>query len=94
MAGRRPGLRVQACAKINLALGVLGVRPDGYHELHTTFQSLALHDTLVLTPDARGAPGGFRIECDDPACPTGAANLVWRAAELVWRAAEIGRAHV
>ena len=35
-----------AHAKINLNLEVLGLRPDGYHELKTVFQSLALHDTL------------------------------------------------
>src|SRR3989338_2897255 len=38
--------RVRAFAKINLALRVLGVREDGYHELRTILQSLALHDTL------------------------------------------------
>ena len=42
-------LRVRACAKINLTLRVLGIRPDGYHELRTTFQSLALHDTLMFS---------------------------------------------
>jgi 4-diphosphocytidyl-2-C-methyl-D-erythritol kinase len=72
-----------AFAKINLDLRVLSVRPDGYHELRTTFQSIALADTLTFTP----APGPFRIECDDPACPTDRRNLVWRAAELVWKAA-------
>lgn len=89
MAGRQGRvLRVKACAKINLALRVLGVRPDGFHELHTTFQSLALHDTLTF--GIGGSSEGIRIVCDDPACPTGSANLVWRAAELAWRAA--GRA--
>lgn len=76
-------LTVRACAKINVTLRVMGVRPDGYHELRSVFQSLALHDTLAFVR-ARGA---FRIECDDPACPTDRTNLVWRAAERVWRAA-------
>ena len=62
---------------------MLGVRPDGSHELHTTFQSIALADALTFTP-VRGA---FRIVCDDPACPTDSRNLVWRAAELLWKAA-------
>ena len=75
--------RVPAFAKINLTLRVLGVRADGYHELRTMFQSLALHDTLTF----HAARGAFRIECDDPACPTDRTNLVWRAADLVWRAA-------
>lgn len=79
----RRSVRVRAFAKINLTLRVLGVKADGYHELRTTFQSIALDDTLTLT----AAPGAFRIECDDPACPTDRSNLVWRAAERMWRAA-------
>jgi 4-diphosphocytidyl-2-C-methyl-D-erythritol kinase len=81
-----PAERSIACgafAKINLDLRVVGVRADGYHELHTTFQSIALVDALTFTL----APGPFRIVCDDPACPTDERNLVWPAAELVWRAA-------
>ena len=59
-------MRVRAFAKINLSLRVLGQRPDGYHELRTVFQSIALHDTL----DIRIGAGPFAIVCDDPACPT------------------------
>lgn len=75
-------LRIRALAKVNLSLRVLGIRPDGYHELRTTFQSLALHDTLTLTP----ARGVLSLTCDDPACPADASNLVWVAAERLWRA--------
>ncbi len=75
-------MRVRAFAKINLSLRVLGVRPDGYHELRTIFQSIALHDTLVF----RRTTGPFRLECDDPACPSNERNLVWRAAERLWKA--------
>jgi 4-diphosphocytidyl-2-C-methyl-D-erythritol kinase len=76
-------MRVRAFAKINLSLRVLGRRADGYHELRTTFQSIALHDTLTIRP----ARGPFHMTCDDPDCPDGDANLIWRAAEEVWRAA-------
>ena len=82
MAASR-SIACRAFAKINLDLRVLGVRPDGYHELRTTFQSIALADDLTFT----ASPGPFRIVCDDPECPTDARNLVWRAAELVWKAA-------
>jgi 4-diphosphocytidyl-2-C-methyl-D-erythritol kinase len=83
MPGEARAVRVRAFAKINLALRVVGVRADGYHELLTTFQSLALHDTLTFTV----ARGPFHIACDDPACPADRTNLVWRAADEIWRAA-------
>ena len=73
--------RVRAFAKINRSLRVLGLRPDGYHDLRTTFQTIALHDTLTFTE----APGRFDIQCNDSGCPVDRANLVWRAAELMWR---------
>jgi 4-diphosphocytidyl-2-C-methyl-D-erythritol kinase len=76
-------IRVHAFAKVNLTLRVLGVRPDGYHELSTTFQTLALHDTVKLFPRA----GPLELRCTDPAVPLDRTNLVWRAAEQVWRAA-------
>ena len=79
----RPLARVRAFAKINRSLEVLGVRPDGFHELRTVFQSIALHDTIAI----RAVPGAFQLTCDDPACPADRSNLVWRAAEQVWKAA-------
>jgi 4-diphosphocytidyl-2-C-methyl-D-erythritol kinase len=75
-------VRVRAYAKINLSLRVLGVRPDGYHELRTIFQSIALHDTLAI----RARRGPFALRCSDPRCPADRTNLVWRAAEHAWRA--------
>lgn len=69
-----------AYAKVNLDLRILGVRPDGFHDLKTIFQSLALHDVLTFT--ARRGP--FVIECDTPKIPTDERNLIWRAASLLW----------
>jgi 4-diphosphocytidyl-2-C-methyl-D-erythritol kinase len=77
---QRP-IRIRAHAKLNLTLRVLGVRPDGYHELRTTFQTLALHDTLTVA----SVPGPLTIDCDEPACPRDRSNLVWAAAERLWR---------
>jgi 4-diphosphocytidyl-2-C-methyl-D-erythritol kinase len=41
-------VRIPAFAKINLRLDILGKRADGYHELRTIFQTISLHDELVL----------------------------------------------
>lgn len=85
MNPKRPAI-VAAHAKINLSLDILGRRPDGYHELDTVFQRLALHDTIVLWPWADGT----LVECDRRDLPAGPANLAYRAAEILRR--EYGRA--
>jgi len=73
---------IRAHAKINLDLRVLGMRADGFHELRTVFQSLALHDSIDCIP----RPGPFAIECDAAGVPLDESNLVWRAASTLWRA--------
>lgn len=75
-------VRVRAHAKVNLSLIVGPVRADGYHPLQTVFQSLALHDTLVVSPRR----GPFALTCSDPGVPTDDRNLVWRAARRLWEA--------
>lgn len=74
---------VRAYAKINLDLRVLGTRPDGFHELRTVFQSIALHDTIACIP----REGPFAIECAAAGVPLDESNLIWRAAAALWRAA-------
>jgi len=75
-------MRVRAFAKINRSLRVVATRPDGYHELRTIFQSIALHDTLTFQPTRRS----FELACDDPACPADETNLIARAAAQMWSA--------
>ena len=38
----------RAYAKVNLALRVLGRRPDGFHELRTVYQTVGLYDSLEI----------------------------------------------
>jgi 4-diphosphocytidyl-2-C-methyl-D-erythritol kinase len=84
MPSDRPtAVQAKAPAKINLTLHVLGRLPDGYHELRTMFQSLALSDTLTF----QVRPGPFEIVCTDPGCPSDETNLVWRAGDRLWQAA-------
>jgi 4-diphosphocytidyl-2-C-methyl-D-erythritol kinase len=77
-------LRVASFAKVNLGLEVLGLRQDGYHELRTLFQTIDLHDDLVLRT-ARG----LSLRCDHPDVPKDASNLVLRAARELRRYARV-----
>ena len=79
------GLRVRAYAKINLGLEVLGVRQDGYHELRTLFQTIDLHDDVVIRPRRRGV----EVHCDHPDVPGDERNLALRAALELQRHAGI-----
>jgi 4-diphosphocytidyl-2-C-methyl-D-erythritol kinase len=72
-------------AKINLSLRVGPRRADGFHDLQTVYQSIALSDTMRFAP-ARG-PLQLRIKSTDPSVPADRANLIWRAAERLWMAA-------
>lgn len=80
----KQSIRLRAFAKINLGLKILGKRADGYHEIRTIYQTVALCDRLDVSLLRYG--GGVLVECDDPAIPLGRANLVHRACEL-WRRA-------
>ena len=74
-------ISLPAFAKINLDLRVLGTRPDGFHDLKTVFQSLALFDNVTATTRR----GPFTVTCDEPDIPTDRRNLVWKAASLLHR---------
>ena len=79
---RRRKLTVRAYAKVNLDLRVLGVHPDGYHELRTVFQTIEVHDTLVCAAQE----GPFRLTCKMPGVPLDSTNLAWKAAAALWKA--------
>ena len=82
-----PGCRIPSFAKVNLGLEVLGTREDGYHELRTLFQTIDLHDDIVLRP----RPKGITVHCDHPGVPLDDTNLAVRAARDLARYGRIDR---
>jgi 4-diphosphocytidyl-2-C-methyl-D-erythritol kinase len=86
-------IRVRVPAKVNPFLAVRGLRDDGYHELVTVFQTIALTDVLDLRLDAPGgrlhhptSGGRVALTLDHdagPDVPTGPDNLVLQAAHAL-----------
>jgi 4-diphosphocytidyl-2-C-methyl-D-erythritol kinase len=71
---------VRAPAKVNLALGVGPLRPDGFHSLATVFHAVSLHDELVATPLPAGSGTVVHVTgegADD--VPLDATNLAAKA---------------
>ena len=68
---------VQAPAKVNLTLEVLGKRPDGYHDIASVMQAISLFDTLTFLPsdEIEVLAEIEELETQD--------NLVYRAAVLL-----------
>ncbi len=83
-------IAVRSFAKINLGLKIGPRRADGYHELRTVYQTLALHD--IVHVELR--PGsGIEIRCNDPRVPLDHSNTCYKVAELVLRAVEDGNSN-
>jgi 4-diphosphocytidyl-2-C-methyl-D-erythritol kinase len=86
-------LRVETPAKLNLALGVGPLRPDGFHELATLFCALDLTDTLdavlVHDPGSSRAPVSLTVRSGQPNPPeslhTDERNLAVAACMLLRR---------
>ncbi len=77
---------VKANAKINLTLDITGVREDGYHDLSSVMQSIALADTLEIT---EREDGEIKLYCDKEGIPTDSRNTVYKAAERLLKFAQI-----
>ena len=69
---------VRSFAKINLGLCIGALRPDGFHDLRTVYQTIALHESFGCRL-VRGT--GIEIRCDDPRVPADQTNTCYRIAE-------------
>ena len=52
-------------------MDVLGIRPDGYHEVRTVMQSISLSDEMEVTWKAQPGLGDtfIDISCSEPGVP-------------------------
>ncbi len=75
-------MTIQAPAKVNLVLRVLGKRADGFHDIETIMVPVTLADSLEIEV-SEGS--GIGLSCSDRSVPSGPTNLVWRAAEAFAR---------
>ena len=74
---------VRSFAKINLGLCIGPRQNDGFHELCTVYQTIALSDRIRVGVE-RGS--GIEIRCEDPRVPKDASNTCYRVAERVMAA--------
>jgi 4-diphosphocytidyl-2-C-methyl-D-erythritol kinase len=75
-----PDQVLEAPAKVNLFLEVLGRRDDGYHEIETVMQSVDLSDRLEFWTRPAGE---HSLSVSGRLCPADGSNLVLRAAGLL-----------
>lgn len=74
-------IKVKAYGKINLALDIINKRPDGYHNIKSVMQTIALHDNIFL----REISQGVRIKTNSQQIPADRNNLAYLAAELFFK---------
>jgi 4-diphosphocytidyl-2-C-methyl-D-erythritol kinase len=71
---------VRSFAKINVGLYIGSLRTDGFHDLRTVYQTIALHDVIRV---GVGRGTGIEISCTDPGVPCNGSNTCHRVAERV-----------
>lgn len=77
---------IRSFAKINLGLKIGAARADGFHELRTIYQTIALHDVVRVQVQAGD---GIDIRCTDPRVPLDATNTCYMVAERVLRSLKV-----
>jgi 4-diphosphocytidyl-2-C-methyl-D-erythritol kinase len=73
------GFTLHAPAKINLHLKVLDQREDGYHNIVSLMQMVALYDTLTFNEEG----AHIRLTVKNGSVPADSSNLVLRAAHML-----------
>jgi len=71
---------IKANAKINLALDVLGERPNGYHDVKMIMQSVDLYDELNIE---KTGDSSIIITCENNELECNESNLIYKAAKRI-----------
>jgi len=78
---------VRSFAKVNLGLYIGARCADGFHDLRTVYQTIALHDVIRVSVDqskrARGRGIEIECKCEDSRVPLDSSNTCHRMAALV-----------
>jgi 4-diphosphocytidyl-2-C-methyl-D-erythritol kinase len=77
---------VRSFAKINLGLKIGPLREDGFHELRTIYQTVALSDQVRVDV---GKGLGIEIACKDSRVPDDESNTCWRVADRILRSLKV-----
>ncbi len=84
-------MKVRANCKINLALNVEGLLPNGYHSVKMIMQEISLYDEISLN----FGQTGVSLSCSNSVIPTNNENIACRAAELFYEETGIkGGVHI
>lgn len=83
-------IELNAYAKINLAIDILGQLPNGYHEISTVMQLIELYDKVRVkwipntsSLSKQGQPAEIELGCNKRFLPLDERNLAYKAAELM-----------
>lgn len=75
-------LTVNAPAKINLFLDIIGRLDNGYHSLFMVMQSVGLSDKIIL---AESEKHGIFLTCSDARLPSDESNIAYKAAAAFFK---------
>lgn len=82
-------MKVKTAAKLNLALDVTGVLPNGYHDLKSVFQTIGIYDEVTV--ELTAPEEGIVISCDVPErfaasdpIPCDERNIAYKAAKRLF----------
>lgn len=79
-------MQIQAPAKINLSLDIVGLREDGYHLMEMVMQSVGLSDTITIEETTEK---GIFLSSNIPYIPNDQRNIAHKAATAFYQHTDI-----